>query len=444
MTKAATKPLDATDQVPILSSTASNRRQQLFASYRNVRNQTCVLAANLSAEDQMVQSCADASPVKWHQAHTTWFFETFVLREFLPEYKPFNEDFRWLFNSYYTSLGQAIPEKKLRCSFSRPSLDEIVAFRAHVDRGIEKLLSGEAHEEALRRIVLGINHEQQHQELAYTDIKHAFFTNPLQPTYKTGSLENATEAAPLIFHPIEGGLVEMGYELDGNNPLDFCFDNETPRHQTYLQPYELADRLISCREYLEFMQDNGYSRVELWLSEAWEKVQAEGWQVPLYWRRDEGDETGYRVFTLRGWVGLSHLLDTPVCHVSLFEADAYARWRGLRLPTEAEWEHAASSAPLTGNLLESALLHPVGSEERTAIQQLIGDCWEWTASPYTGYPGYKPLPGALGEYNGKFMSSQMVLRGGSCVTPASHIRATYRNFFHPATRWQFSGIRVAR
>ena len=442
MTKAATKAVGALSSEPVLS--ASNRSHQVFANFRNARKQTCVLAANLSAEDQMVQSCAEASPVKWHQAHTTWFFETFVLREFLEDYRPFNEDFHWLFNSYYTSLRQVIPEKKLRSSFSRPSLDEILAFRAHVDRAIETLLSGEPQEEALRRIVLGIHHEQQHQELAYTDIKHAFFTNPLHPTYKAGSLDDATGAAPLIFHPIEGGLVEIGYEVDAQNPLDFCFDNETPRHQTYLQPYELADRLITCREYLEFMRENGYARVELWLSEAWERVQAEGWQAPLYWRRDESDETGYQVFTLRGWAGLSRLLDTPVCHVSLFEADAYARWCGLRLPTEAEWEHAAALSADAGSLLESARLHPGASQERTGIQRLIGDCWEWTASPYTGYPGYKPLPGALGEYNGKFMSSQMVLRGGSCVTPSSHIRATYRNFFHPATRWQFSGIRVAR
>ena len=429
---------------PAAVSVLGGNSRQLLAEFQAVRSQTHALAAKLSAEDQMVQSCPEASPVKWHQAHTTWFFETFVLRDFLPDYKPFNADFHWLFNSYYNSLGQIIPEKKLRSSFSRPSLDEIVGFRAHVDRAIEKLLHGEPQEEALRRIVLGINHEQQHQELAYTDIKHAFFTNPLHPNYKAGSWEDTTEAAPLSFRFIEGGLVEIGYALEANNPLDFCFDNETPRHKTYIQPYELADRLISCREYLEFMRDNGYTRVELWLSEGWEKVQTEGWQAPLYWRRDVSDETGYQVFTLQGSVGLSRLLDTPVCHVSMFEADAYARWRRLRLPTEAEWECAASSVPLAGNLLESARLHPVAPQQRSGMQQLVGDCWEWTASAYTGYPGYKPLPGTLGEYNGKFMSSQMVLRGGSCVTPANHIRATYRNFFHPATRWQFSGIRVAK
>lgn len=417
---------------------------RLLADFRTVRRQTEALAAQLSAEDQMVQSCPEASPVKWHQAHTSWFFETFVLRDFLPDYQPFNPDFHWLFNSYYVSLGKTIPEKSLRSSFSRPSLDEILAFRAHVDRAIEKLLSGEAEPEAVRRIVLGLNHEQQHQELAYTDIKHAFFTNPLHPTYCEGALEYTAEPLPFTFDSFEGGLLEIGYPLEEGNPIDFCFDNETPRHPVYLQPFEIANRLVTCREYLDFILDNGYGRTELWLSEGWQRTQAEGWQAPLYWRRDASDETGYEVFTLRGWVGLSRLFETPVCHVSMFEADAYARWRGYRLPTEAEWEHAASFSALAGNLLEAGRLHPAASPQREGMQQLFGDCWEWTASPYVGYPGYQALPGALGEYNGKFMSSQMVLRGGSCVTPRSHMRITYRNFFAPTTRWQFSGIRLAK
>lgn len=426
------------------ASTESSRNRKVLGDFHTVRAQTRALAANLSAEDQMVQSCPEASPVKWHQAHTTWFFETFVLREFLAGYKLFNADFHWLFNSYYTALGQAIPEKKLRSSFSRPSLDEILAYREHVESAIERLVSAGTEDEAIRRIILGLNHEQQHQELAYTDIKHALYTNPLHPAYSKGSLGKTTETTSLTFEAFEGGLVEIGYPLDAKNPVDFCFDNETPRHRVYLEPYQLATRLVTCREYLDFMSDNAYGRAELWLSEAWERVEAEGWHAPLYWQREADDATGYRVFSLRGWIGLSQLLDTPVCHVSLFEADAYARWRGFRLPTEAEWEFAAASSPLAGNLLESGRLHPTVSPHATSVQQLIGDCWEWTASPYVGYPGYKPLPGALGEYNGKFMSSQMILRGGSCVTPASHIRTTYRNFFQPATRWQFSGIRLAK
>jgi ergothioneine biosynthesis protein EgtB len=392
----------------------------------------------------MVQSCPDASPVKWHQAHTTWFFETFVLRPFLKDYQPFCDDFRWLFNSYYNSLGEEIPEKKLRASFARPSLDEIVAFRGHVDQAMERFLAGGVDEEPLRRIVLGLNHEQQHQELAITDIKHAFFSNPLHPSYAVGSLlkEENHLVPKLQWHSFKGGLIEIGYPLQAANPLDFCFDNETPRHKVYLEPFQIADREVTCGEYLEFISAGAYTRPEFWLSAGWDAVNSAGWQAPLYWQSDATDATGWRVFTLSGWVGLSNLIDVPVCHVSFFEADAYARWRGCRLPTEAEWELAATESPLEGNLLDTGRLHPAKARG-AGIVQLFGDCWEWTASPYTGYPGYRPLPGALGEYNGKFMSGQMVLRGGSCVTPADHMRATYRNFFNPTTRWQFSGIRLA-
>jgi ergothioneine biosynthesis protein EgtB len=429
------------------SDASANRKDatsQLDAKYKAVRSVTKSLAARLSAEDQMVQSCPEASPVKWHQAHTTWFFETFVLRPFLTDYEPFREDFRWLFNSYYTSLGEEIPEKKLRASFSRPSLDDIVAFRAHVDEGIERLLAGQVDEEVSRRIMLGLNHEQQHQELALTDIKHAFFSNPLHPAYSAspGAAEKEFPAAGLRWHPFDEELVEIGYSPDAANPLDFCFDNETPRHKVYLEPFQIANRIVTCREYLDFMADGAYSRPDYWLSEGWDTVRQHGWRAPLYWEHDAGDETGWRIFTLRGWRSLQALLDTPVCHVSFFEADAYARWRGCRLPTEAEWESVAGRAQPHGNLLDTGMLHPAMAHG-SGIQQLFGDCWEWTASPYTGYPGYKPLPGALGEYNGKFMSSQMILRGGSCVTPASHVRTTYRNFFQPATRWQFSAIRLA-
>ncbi len=415
----------------------------LGAQYEAVRSVTHSLAAGMSAEDQMVQSCAEASPMKWHQAHTTWFFETFVLRAFLPDYKPFSENFRWLFNSYYNGLGEPIPEKSLRASMSRPSLDQIVDFRLHVDHAMEKLFAGKLSEEATRRIVLGLHHEQQHQELMLTDMKHALFSNPLRPAYEdTPLLEAEDIASEIAWHNVEGGLVEIGYRPHPSNALDFCFDNETPRHKVYLEPFQIASRGVTCREYLDFISDKAYTRPDLWLSEGWEAVKNQDWQAPLYWQRDAEDGTGWRVFTLRGWHPLSALLDTPVCHVSYFEADAFARWRGHRLPTEAEWEHVASGATPCGNLLDSGRLHPAAATS-AGVSQLFGDCWEWTSSAYSAYPGFKPLEGALGEYNGKFMSSQMILRGGSCVTPASHIRATYRNFFHPATRWQFAGIRLA-
>ena len=420
------------------------RAPSIQAKYKAVRSTTAAIAVSLSAEDQMVQSCAEASPTKWHQAHTTWFFETFVLCPFLKNYKPFREDFHWLFNSYYNSLGEEIPSKSLRSAFSRPSLDEVLEYRAYVDRAMEEFLASGSDDEAARRIVLGLNHEQQHQELALTDIKHAFFSNPLHPAYRAQPLPE--ENGP-VFQPgwrsFDGGLIEIGYSLQPSDPLDFCFDNETPRHNVFLEAFHIANREVTCREYLEFISDGAYTRAEFWLSEGWETVKREAWQAPLYWRRDAGDKTGWRVFTLTGWHGLSALLDTPVCHISFFEADAFARWKGCRLPTEAEWEFVASQTAVQGNLLDAGRLHPTAARDR-GIEQLFGDCWEWTASAYTGYPGYKPLPGSLGEYNGKFMSGQMILRGGSCVTPASHIRATYRNFFSPATRWQFAGIRLAR
>jgi ergothioneine biosynthesis protein EgtB len=382
--------------------------------------------------------------MKWHQAHTTWFFETFVLRPFLPDYEPFRQEFRWLFNSYYNSIGEAPPAKHLRASFSRPSLAEIGAFRTHVDEAMEKLFASEINDEAARRIVLGLNHEQQHQELMLTDIKHAFFSNPLRPAYDDAHLAGARDVSPsgFIWHRFRDGVTEIGYPLDSRNCLDFCFDNETPRHKVYLEGFGIANRSVTCREYLEFMSGDGYARPEFWLSEGWEEVRKQGWQAPLYWERDATDSTGWRIFTLQGWHPLSALLDTPVCHVSFFEADAFARSRGRRLLTEAEWELAANGSSIHGNLLETGRLHPAIAPG-DGLDQLFGDCWEWTASPYTGYPGYKPLPGALGEYNGKFMSGQMILRGGSCVTPASHLRATYRNFFQPETRWQFTGIRLA-
>jgi ergothioneine biosynthesis protein EgtB len=397
----------------------------------------------------MVQSCPEASPVKWHLAHTSWFFETFVLREFVAAYQPFHPDFPWLFNSYYNSLGD-MPEKKLRSSFSRPPLDAILSYRAHVDSAMDRFLQHPLEDEAARRIVLGLEHEQQHQELIATDIKHALFTNPLHPAYLEAPPEQKTSptiAPPLDWTTFSPGLTEIGLTLDPNSTEAFAFDNETPRHKVFIAPFRLANRPVTCAEYLAFMEQNGYNRPELWLSEGWITQRAEGWQAPLYWQRDTKTKSGWCIYTLHGFVPLEDLSETPVCHLSFFEADAYARWAGHRLPTEFEWEHAAThetSQAIPGNLLETNNLHPTPATSAPGLQQIFGDVWEWTASGYTGYPGYKPLPGALGEYNGKFMSSQMVLRGGSCVTPATHIRATYRNFFTPGTRWQFSGLRLAQ
>jgi ergothioneine biosynthesis protein EgtB len=456
-----------------MPTTTATNATSLLARYKAVRQASRDLTGPLSAEDMMVQSCPEASPVKWHLAHTSWFFETFVLREFAAGYQPFHPDFHWLFNSYYNSLGD-MPEKKLRASFSRPPLEAILAYRARVDAAMIALMQHPLEDEAARRIALGLEHEQQHQELIATDVKHALFTNPLHPPYVEAAAQRRSEtiAPPLDWVEFSPGLTEIGLTLDPSDYDSFAFDNESPRHQVYLQPYRLATRLVTCAEYLGFVEQNGYSRPELWLSEGWTTMRAEGWQAPLYWQRDNTTNSGWCIYTMHGFRSLDDLSETPVCHLSFFEADAYARWAGHRLPTEFEWEHAANQlgqlhkevdshaallvfpklesakkpgavAATTANLLETANLHPVPAQALSGLQQMFGDVWEWTASGYTGYPGYKPLPGALGEYNGKFMSSQMVLRGGSCVTPATHIRTTYRNFFSPATRWQFSGLRLA-
>jgi ergothioneine biosynthesis protein EgtB len=430
------------------------------ARFRSTRRLTLALCEPLTPEDMMVQSSPEASPAKWHLAHTAWFFESFILREFLPGYRLYNADFPWLFNSYYQSFA-AFPEKRLRASFSRPALEEVLRYREYVDLGIERLLAGNPEPEALKRIELGAHHEEQHQELLLTDILHAFFTNPLRPAYVGGAAEagkaedgdlrsprpqkraqeqqagNRQADAP-GFAPFEGGLREAGYGGEG-----FCFDNELPRHRVWLEPYSLARRLVTCAEFAAFIADGGYRRPELWLSAGWDAVRSSGWQAPLYWTEADG---GWRIFTLRGEMALERLEDAPVSHVSFYEADAYARWAGRRLATEFEWENAAEGQTVNGNLLDSGQLQPLPATEIVHDQgptQLFGDCWEWTASAYLGYPGFQPLNGSLGEYNGKFMSGQMVLRGGSCVTPAAHIRSSYRNFFPPETRWQFSGIRLA-
>lgn len=459
--------------IPVSIERRESSASSILARYKTARRATLALANSLTPEDMMVQSCPEASPVKWHLAHTSWFFETFVLTEFLAGYTSFHPDFRWLFNSYYNSLGE-MPEKKLRSSFSRPSLDLIFAYRAHVDASIERLLQHPAEDEAARRILLGIEHEQQHQELIATDIKHALFTNPLHPAYMERAPESTPDtsiAPPLNWIDYSPGLTEVGVTPDPASIEAFAFDNETPRHPVYIAPFQLATRLVTCAEYLAFMEQNSYSRPELWLSEGWTTMRAEGWQAPLYWQRDPATKSGWSIYTLHGFIPLEDLSETPVCHISFYEADAYTRWAGHRLPTEFEWEYAVSQlgilrresaiqpllltyagpakqpdtvAATEANLVEAGILHPTTASAMPGLQQAFGDVWEWTASPYTGYPGYAPLPGALGEYNGKFMSSQMVLRGGSCVTPATHIRATYRNFFAPATRWQFSGLRLAK
>ncbi|HEY1766549.1 MAG TPA: ergothioneine biosynthesis protein EgtB [Terracidiphilus sp.] len=415
--------------------------------FASVRQRSLELCSPLTPEDMMVQSCAEASPAKWHLAHTAWFFESFVLREFLPGYRLFNPDFPWLFNSYYEGFS-AFPEKRLRSSFSRPGAEEVLRYRAHVDEAMERLLASGPEPEALRRIELGANHEEQHQELLLTDMLHAFFTNPLRRAYLDGASPDAasTESQPLAaarFEEFEGGLREVGYAGDG-----FCFDNELGRHQVWLRPYALASRLVTCAEYLAFMADGGYQRPELWLSAGWAAIRQNGWRAPLYWSQEEGASGDWSVFTLRGPLPLDRWQGAPVSHLSYYEAEAYARWSGCRLPTEFEWEVAAEGRPIGGNLLESGNLRPVRTSltgARHAENALIpwGDCWNWTGSAYLPYPGFKPLEGALGEYNGKFMSGQMVLRGGSCVTPERHIRPSYRNFFAPETRWQFSGIRLA-
>jgi ergothioneine biosynthesis protein EgtB len=424
-----------------MSTTVSPQLQAEVAQrFREVRLRTPGLCKPLTPEDMMVQSCAEASPVKWHLAHTAWFFESFILREFLPGYRLFNTDYPWLFNSYYRSFAE-FPDKRLRSSFSRPGLDEVMRYRSYVDENIERLLDANPEPEILKRIELGANHEEQHQELLLTDILHAFYTNPLRPAYLKADRghpvpRHSANKDPLRFVEFAGGLVDVGFSGDG-----FCYDNELPRHRVWLERFALANRLVTNGEYAEFIADNGYRRSELWLSAGWDIVKQNGWTAPLYWN-EIGD--GWKLFTLRSEVSLEEAENAPVSNVSYFEADAYARWAGKRLPTEFEWEVAAQDQPKRGNLLNTETLVPVAApHEGKQLSQLWGDCWEWTASAYLGYPGFEPLEGSLGEYNGKFMSGQMVLRGGSCATPDTHIRSSYRNFFQPETRWQFSGIRLA-
>ncbi len=403
----------------------------LAARFRQVRGQTAALCAGLSAEDMLLQSMPDASPAKWHLAHTSWFFEQFVLGRD-PAYRPRDAAWNYLFNSYYQSVGpmHARPQRGL---ISRPSVDEVLGYRQYVDAAVGELLRDAADPQLPELVELGLQHEQQHQELLLTDIKHAFWCNPLQPAYRTATSGwPRSSPVPLRFIPGREGIVEIGHRGEG-----FAFDNETPRHRTLLQPHALANRPVSNAEYLAFVREGGYREPGLWLSDGWATVQREDWQHPLYWQDDLASE-----FTLHGVSEIDP--HAPVSHLSYFEAEAFARWAGARLPTEAEWECAAQDAPIEGNLQASGNFHPRAAAPGDGLLQLYGDVWEWTASPYVSYPGFRPLPGALGEYNGKFMNGQWVLRGGSCATPRDHLRASYRNFFPPHARWQFAGLRLGQ
>ena len=420
------------------ADSAADATSALATRFLHVRAATEKLAAPLSAEDCNLQSMPDASPTKWHLAHTSWFFETFLLERFAPDFKPFHPSFRTLFNSYYNAVGDKHPRHE-RGLISRPTLDTVIAYRRHVTDAIHALLRSPTMQNAefAKLMWLGCNHEEQHQELILTDLKHLLSCNPLKPAYQTRWPLTPIESHQPHWLQHNGGLIEIGHQGDG-----FSFDNEGPRHQVFLLPFELASHPVRHGEFAAFIADGGYRRPELWLSMGWDWVQSNQISAPLYWNA-HGDD--WKTFTLHGMVDID--ANTPVCHINYFEADAYARWAGARLPSEAEWEHAATSLEMRGNFLESGALHPLAMREEASANapaQMFGDVWEWTQSAYLPYPRYRAEVGAVGEYNGKFMCNQVVLRGGSCATPQRHIRASYRNFFPPDARWQFSGLRLAR
>ncbi len=398
-----------------------------------VRDRSLDLAAPLSAEDCCVQSMPDASPAKWHLAHTSWFFDVFVLEPLERNFEPFRPEFRVLFNSYYNAVGDKYPRPQ-RGLLTRPSLTEVRAYREDVDARVRALLTTHRTDSRLSELVeLGVQHEQQHQELMLTDIKHLLSMNPMRPAYHESSERFGPVLDPLEWIGFEGGVVAIGHDGAG-----FCFDNELPRHRVYLQPYQLASRPVTSGEYAQFVDQGGYALPELWLSEGWDWVRSNALRHPLYW---QAGDTGWEEFTLGGLQALAP--EQPVVHLSYFEADAYARWAGARLPTEAEWEHASKRCLIEGHFAGQGLLHPAPAS-RGGLRQMLGDVWEWTQSSYAPYPGFRHAEGAIGEYNGKFMVNQYVLRGGSCATPRDHIRTSYRNFFPVAARWQFSGLRLAR
>lgn len=430
------------------SENAEQRRQSgptisLADRFRAIRQFTQKLCEPLEIEDYIIQSMADASPTRWHIAHTTWFFETFVLARAVKSYQPFHPKFAYLFNSYYNSVGEQYPRPQ-RGVLSRPTVEKIFEYRAYVDRQMEMLLSEMGHSlgpELVEAIEIGLQHEQQHQELMLTDLKHAFSCNPIYPVYRSAEPSPMTCVTSLDWVYFPEGVRWLGHDDEG-----FCYDNELPQHREYVNAFELGTRLITNEEFMDFMEDGGYRRAELWLSEGWNAVHEHQWRHPLYWTQKNDVWWQYTLAGLRP----VHPAE-PVCHVSFFEADAYARWSGARLPTEAEWEVASSDVEIVGNFSDSEQFQPRAAgrweypcNSPHVIHQLFGDVWEWTSSQYLPYPGYRVPAGSLGEYNGKFMCNQFVLRGGSCATPRSHIRGTYRNFFPPAARWQFSGIRLAR
>jgi ergothioneine biosynthesis protein EgtB len=409
---------------------ARDSLESLSAQFARIRSTTLDLCSHLHPEDFVVQSMPDVSPTKWHLAHVTWFFERFVLVTHLDNYKVFDEQYHYLFNSYYNTAG-AMHERPKRGQLTRPTVMEILKYRDYVDDALQELLAMKADDAELADLVtLGLNHEQQHQELLLTDIKHVFSCNPLNPGVNPELLVPPDAESPAYsFNKGTSGICEIGASEPG-----FCFDNETPRHPTLLHAHEIGSRLITNREYLEFIHDDGYKNPALWLADGWTTVNERGWNRPLYWSEDLGGE-----FTLGGMRELG--MNLPVTHISYYEADAFARWAGARLPTEAEWEVAASNTPVNGNFLESAYWHPAAAN---VDAQFFGNVWEWTSSSYGPYPGFKPLAGTLGEYNGKFMCNQMTVRGGSCVSAEEHIRASYRSFFYPDARWQFLGLRLAK
>ena len=410
-------------------------RESLISRFESVRADTESLTANLAPEDQVIQSMEDASPSKWHLAHTSWFFETFILADYAAGYRPFSDDFAFLFNSYYETAGPRHARPR-RGMVTRPSVSEVMAYRAHVTAAMTELMGkiDAGKWSAIASLVeLGINHEQQHQELLLTDILHAFSCNPIRPAYGPYRPAEAGAGGPLTWVSFEGGIREIGHGGDG-----FAFDSEGPRHEVLLRPFRLATRLVTNAEWIAFIEDGGYGVPQLWLSDGWATVQREGWQAPGYW---ELREDGWHMMTLAGMRPVE--ADAPVCHVSFYEAEAFARWSGHRLPTEAEWEVAAEDLPVAGNFAKDGLLRPLPDPGGEGLRQMYGEVWQWTQSPYGPYPGFRAPEGAIGEYNGKFMCNQMVLRGGSCATPAGHTRATYRNFFYPHQRWQFMGLRLA-
>jgi ergothioneine biosynthesis protein EgtB len=431
-----TAPVPSTDRAPAQAAPAG--AASLAGQYAAVRARTEELCAPLEREDYLLQSMPEASPVNWHLAHTTWFFETFILTPHLPGYRPFHPLFGFLFNSYYEAVGPRWPRPQ-RGLLSRPTVDEVYQYRRHVDEQVGVLL-GPGHSARLARaaeaLVLGLHHEQQHQELILTDLQHAWSANPLHPVYRDLKPEVGVPPPVAEWVPFPEGLVEVGHDGDG-----FGYDNESPRHRVFLEGYRLANRLTTNGEFLAFLADGGYDNPGLWLSDGWAARQTRGWEAPLYWQQREGE---WYTTTLAGLRPLDP--QAPVCHVSFYEADAFARWASARLPREAEWE-AAATVPLAGHFQEGGRFRPsvtLAEDDRGPLFQMFGEVWQWTASPYVGYPGYQPSAGALGEYNGKFMCNQMVLRGASCATPRSHARRSYRNFFPPDARWQFTGIRLAR